>query len=255
MSMRFLLLALVPIMLLAAACSGDDDELVKNADGLFVVERLDLEGGSYEIGYQDRIVPALESPYPALVARVNGESITGEMLTLKQAELAVQLRQYPEIAEQSGMPDEFLALVEPAFENADPLELLIDDVLLQQAAVRLGYVPSYEEVVERARDFDAAAEAAEATLAQSSPELLVLAEDRRVRLGYPEGDTASDPIRVAGFQDNLAIRNLEKAECDERDPTGGIEDFDPLHTGRDCLAFLASERAAADIEVYVRWVD
>ena len=252
MSMRFLLLALVPIMLLAAACSGDDDELVKNADGLFVVERLDLEGGSYEIGYQDRIVPALESPYPALVARVNGESITGEMLTLKQAELAVQLRQYPEIAEQSGMPDEFLALVEPAFENADPLELLIDDVLLQQAAVRLGYEVSYEKALEIARDIDAAAKRA---VAEASPELLEMAEDRRVRLGYPAGDTASDPLRVAEFQVNRGTYDLQQAECDERDPTGGIEDFDPLHTGRDCLAFLDAERENANIDYFVVWAD
>ena len=242
-----ILLAILLFVAAGAAC-GDDD-------GLTSISRLEFDPAQHVPRiFAEEIVP-VPHDYPDVVARVNGEAITGEMLTLKQAELAVQLRQYPEIAEQSGMPDEFLALVEPAFENADPLELLIDDVLLQQAAVRLGYVPSYEEVVERARDFDAAAEAAEATLAQSSPELLVLAEDRRVRLGYPEGDTASDPIRVAGFQDNLAIRNLEKAECDERDSVRGVEDFDPLRTGPDCLAFLDAERENAVIEYFVVWAD
>ena len=96
MSMRFLLAA-VPILLLAAACGGEG-----GSDGLERISRLNLEGTRYEIGYQDRIVPPIASPYPALVARVNGETITGAMLTLKQVELAVRLQNYPELAEQAG---------------------------------------------------------------------------------------------------------------------------------------------------------
>lgn len=60
MSMR-ILLALVPVLLLAAACGGD-------GDGPERIQRLNLDGTRYEIGYQDRIVPPIASPYPVLVA-------------------------------------------------------------------------------------------------------------------------------------------------------------------------------------------
>ena len=249
MSMKLLLFA-VPTLLLAAACGGGD------GDGLERIQRLNLDGTRYEVGYQDRIVPPIASPYPVLVARVNGEEVTGAMLTLKQVELAVLLQNYPELAEQSGLPDEILAVVDAAFDEADPLELLIDDVLLQQAAVRLGYVPPYEEVVERARNLDKSASAAEAVLAQSSPDQVAMFKEQQLRLGYPEGDTASDPVRIAAFRDNLAIRNIREAECEELDPNRGIENFDPVRTGsNDCGEFLVAERENADIEYFVVWAE
>lgn len=250
MSMRFLLLALASIMLLAAACGGDN-ELVKNADGLYVIERLNLKGGSYEIGYQDRIVPALSSPYPAGVAVVNGELITGAMLTLKQVELAVQLQHFPELMEQSGAPDELLGIAEDAFENADPLELLIEDVLLQQAAVRLGYEVSYEEALEIARERDAVTEA---MMAEASPEILLFAEDRR-RLGFPDGNMAADPFSVAEFREAKSNSDLREAECDQTEPSSDIENFDPIRTGPDCTAFLAAERENAAVEYFVVWAE
>ena len=245
--LKVLIVLALLMFVVAAACGGGD------GDGLQRIHRLNLEGTQYEIGYRDRIVPPIASPYPALVARLNGEQITGTMLTLKQVELAVRLQNYPELAEQSGMPDEMLAVIDAAFDEADALALLIDDVLLRQAAVRLGYVPSYEEVVERARDLD---ESQETVAAKAPPDLLEFVEERRVRLGYPEGDTASDPVRIAEFQDNLAIRNIREAECEELDPNKGIENFDPLRTGsNDCSVFLASERENAEIEYFVVWAD
>ena len=245
-----LLLTLVPVLFLAGACGGGD------GDGLERIRRLNLEGTRYEIGYRDRIVPPIASPYPALVALVNGERITGTMLTLKQVELAVRLQNYPELAEQSGIPDELLAVIEAAFEEADSLELLLDDVLLQQATVRLGYVPSSEEVLDVARDLDESGTAAEAVLAQSSPEQLAMFKEQQQRLGFPEGDTASDPVRIAELRDNLAMRNLRQAECDQSEPSSDLENFDPVRTGsNDCSDFLAEERENSDIEYFVVWAE
>ncbi len=248
MSMR-ILLAVLPLLLLAAACGGGD------GDGPEQISRLNLEGTRYEIGYQDRIIPPIASPYPALVARVNGEPITGQMLTLKQVELAVRVQQYPELAEQVGLTDEMLVIIDAAFEKANPLELLLEDILLEQAAARLGYIPSYEEVVERARDLDESAVAAEATLAQSSPEQVAMFKEQQLRLDYPEGDRASDPVRIADLRDNLSIWNLRESECDQKELTSDIENVDWVRTGPDCSAFLAAERENAEIEYFVAWAE
>ncbi len=153
--------------------------------------------------------------------------------------------------EQSGAPEELLEIAEDAFENADPLELLIEDVLLRQAVVRLGYEISYEDALVIARDRDAVTEA---IMAEASPELLLFAEDRR-RLGFADGHTATDPFSVAEYRESKSLSNLREAECDEKEPSSDIEDFDPIRLGSDCSAFLATERENADIEYFVVWAE
>ncbi len=238
MSMK-LLLALVPIMLLAAACGGGDGEA---GDALLSIERLDLE--DVELQPSDLFEPSFPNPYPDVVATVNGEEIAGEALVFQQ--VSFELGRQRILALGAPLQDPWMAGIEPT----DPLEALIDDALLGQAVVRLGLLPTYQEAVEYTRKQEETALIVETS---SDPGLVEEAREFRRLSGFPMEDWASDDDVVKEYRKSMGMILLRAQECGRLatpTPPGFTGSF-----GVDCTEFLASEREDADIEYFVVWAE
>ena len=241
MSMR-LLLAAVPILLLAAACGGGagDVDLVKNTDSLQMIEPLDFEGE--EVEFADLFPPVFESSYPEVLATVNGDPITRDMLVFMQVSGELRRR---DLMEQDGvMRDQFVAQID----GTDPLETLIEEAVRNQAILRLGLLPTYEEAVEYTRTQEELAKHPRGVVQPGS-------EERSRELfrlqGYSYADWASNETLVEGYRMSLGFVELRRQECMSTLPPPN----ENVLTGPDCAEFLAQERENADIEYFVVWAE
>ncbi len=218
-----LLLAIVPVMLLAAACGGGDGE---TDDALLSIERLEFE--NVELQPSDVFEPSFPNPYPDVVATVNGEEITGDALVFQQMWLELVRQRTTEF--DAPLQSPWMADIE----SIDPLEALIEDELLDQAVARLGLLPTYQDAVEYTRK-------------QEETALIVeTSSDPGGLRGFSLEDWASDEEVVEEYRRGMGIAALRRQEC--ADP------FTPVQT-IDCSAFLAIERDNADIEYFVVWAE
>lgn len=235
MSMRFLLAA-VPILLLAVACGGGDGDrdLVKNADGLYVIERLDFEGR--ELTLADGFNPALAEQYPNVIVRVNDMEIPAVDLAVSLVGLELSRREALEAHEilQESMLEEIDAV--------DPLEQLVDIQLLALAAEHLGYVPTLEEASKEATRVEAMYATA-GTLADD------MAKINRAR-GWPIVDWAESDAVIEAFQRHGGVMSVQLEVCD-----GPVVNWSNSLIIHDCAEFLAGERENAEIEYFVVWAE
>ena len=249
MSMR-ILLALVPVLLLAVACgdSDGDRDLVKNADGLYLIERLDLTNVPLEIS--DIIEPSIKNPYPDVVARVNGEEITGEDLFSKQVAQELVLRE--------AIPNylHVVLLMDTGGDIETPLESLIDERLLNQAILRLDlapldadyYLSILEEDLVRYREFATLEEIGEERRREYATAVEEIEDALRLQDLPLEGWAASGPLHEK-YRMGRGLVALVRSECSfifanyER----------PLRSS--CGEFLVTERENADIEYFVVWAE
>ncbi len=235
-------LAAVPILLLAAACGGGDgaEDGAGNTANLQVIERFDFDGVELEVA--DMFPPVLESSYPDVVATVNGEPITRQVLVFIQVSGELSRR---DLLEGDGvMRDQLVAQID----GTDPLETLIEEALTHQAIVRLGLLPSYEEAVEFTREQEEQAKHPQGTVQPGSEE----ASRERFRLqGFSYADWASNERLVEGYRMGLGVVELHRQECMSYLPPPNED----VLTGPDCAAFLAEERENADIEYFVAWAE
>jgi hypothetical protein len=132
----------------------------------------------------------------------------------------------------------------------DPLEALIDEVLLRQATERLGLLPSHEEAATLARQAEEAfvSGVEEAGSAEGFHEML------RV-MGWPDHDWDTNDLIIETYRQGTGRDLLRRAHCDQRTPQPATALLGFYGGGYDCSAFLARERENADIVYYVRWDD
>lgn len=229
------------IAALAAACGGGG-----GGGGRVAVRRLDLE--DVALTMKDYFDPAIPSPYPAVVAEVNGVPITGESLVRAQVRLELGRRQTTEYQSMDVFPEEHITEEFTKLKSTDPLEELIDDELERQAVERLGYLPSYEEAVANTREQEAA-------FFYVPPGAQLQRDDRITMLdllGWPHENWADDPDVVETHRQGMGIGELRRERCKRESAT---EDYLSLTVRWDCSEFLRRERQRADIVYYVKWAD
>ncbi len=245
MSMRFLLAA-VPVLLLAAACGGGDGavNLVKNADGLYVIERLDLAKG--DLALADIVDPSVPNPYPKVVATVNGEEITGDDLVVMEISRELERRGILKLDDSS---------LQHALEYSTaigPLDALVEFALMRQAVSRLGLLASEEAAIEYTRGM----EITYLNSKEGAANLEGINFDAVVELlrlqGFPSEDWSSNDELVEQHRETLGLLALRQQEC-LASPTPSLASF--IHFGLDCADFLAEERENADIEYFVVWAE
>ncbi|MEX0787043.1 MAG: hypothetical protein WD939_10440 [Dehalococcoidia bacterium] len=235
-----LILTLIFVGALAlAACGGGGEEPVE----VVSIRPVDFEG--VELTMADSFDPPFVDHYPDVVAEVNGEPITGRQLVQVQAATELGLR------ETSTLQSRFLQseYLEQA-EGTDPLEKLIDDLLLRQAVERLDLLPPYETAVGFTSTQEANFLHPRGTI---EPENRAEVQELLDLQGYPAEDWASNPDVVEGYRQGLGLGALRGRECTPTTPI--ITGINLVSTGPDCSEFLAHERQNADIVYYVRWVD
>jgi hypothetical protein len=227
------------VMLTGAFCTsvGEKDEVVQ-----VPVERLDLAGA--ELTIEDLFNLRFENDYPAVVATVNGEEISGDALSRQQVSLELSRRSADRVDENLGgatsYADELAA--------QDPLEALIDETLKHQAIERLGLLPSDEEAIEYTREQEESFRSAVVTNPENREQTL---EFLRMQ-GFPESDWASSENVVEGYGWSMAMARLLNDVC--RNATE-VRGYVNTSTSHNCDAFIAAEREDADIVYYVRWAD
>ena len=245
MSKRYLP-ALIVLFLLVTAAAGLI--ITIGTDGRTPITRLNFDPEAHVLRVFGDVVPPVLHDYPDVVATVNGEKLTGDDLMARQVRLA-----WTRSALEGYLPrnDEQFAPLLEQFDTADPLVLVIDEELLRQAVLREGTLASRAEVEQSLRENEADVYREDRNW---NPGELAEYEETLVSYGYPLRDWAADEGIVESLRMRRGVNNLGELFCDgvpespfDRDLTG--------ITGYDCDAFLAAERAAADIEVYVRWVD
>ncbi len=245
MSKRSSVILLVILLLVAAGAACSD------GDGLASISRLDFDPEDHFLNVFGDVVPPVEHDYPDVVARVNGETITGNDLMTSVVQLEHDRLSFERIVSQAGLIDEESVPLLDQFGKANPLEMVINEALLRQAVLREGTLASREEVEVSLREQEARMYSARF---DRTPEELAELQEGLLLYGYPATDWASDDQIVEYLRMSQGIQYLSGRVCDE--PPEMFLDRDPTRpTSHDCSAFLASERAAADIEVYVRWAD
>jgi hypothetical protein len=227
-------------MLAAALCTsvGEKEKVVQ-----IPIERLDLAGA--ELTFEDYLNPQFANDYPAVVATVNGEEITGEALVRQQVSLELSRRSVLENLE--NMPQFFQEQLED-IEATDPLESLIDDELERQAIERLGLLPTYDEAVVYTDE----AEAAFYDAGDGASDGREAALNMMRLQGLPTTNWASSEQLVEAYRRGAGKASLLQEVC--RSPTPEMGFLNVTNT-RDCSDFLAEEREDADIVYYVRWAD
>jgi len=245
--LRLALVAAVMVALLAAlACSGGGDDEVQRVP----VRHLDFSGA--ELTVADFFDPPFANEYPEVVAKVNGEPITGEALASRQVMLERSRRQLRMDLTGAALPELASSQLEE-IESIDPLEALIEAELMRQAVERLDLLPSHEEAVQFTREQE------ESFL---HPKGTASPENRRQTLealrlqDWPAENWASDERVVEGYRRSMGIGRLRGQECDD---VGGSKEPTPsvfvAHVGKDCSEFLKKERTRADIIYFVQWAD
>ncbi len=240
---RQVALALLGLFVVVSlACRGGDDD-----GGLIAVRRLDLE--DMALTAENYVTPpaSLLGTYPAVVAAVNAEPISGDALVAEQVRLELGRRNLVgDLGEQ--LPEELLRQQLQELDAGDALESLINDALKSRAAERLGFLPSYQEAAEYARQYEQYLKDA---LERGSPdERRQLEEGLRVSGQLKEG-WSSDPHWVDSFRRQMGLAQLQDRYCSAA-PT---QDRLTLQSRRDCTDVLRRERQHADIVYFVRWSD
>ncbi len=239
------LLAVLVFVSVGAACGDGDD------DGLVRIKRLEFDVSEHALRVYGEVVPPVAHSYPDVVARVNGEAMTGDALMEREVRLENERLSYERNMSQVGLTEEEMAPLIAQFEEADPLELLIEDALLRQAVAREGTLASREEVEESLRLQE---ESILAGLERLNSEDRAEFEAAIRLMGYPESDWPSDERIVEYLRGQGGLARLREQVCGE--PPDSPMERDPMRPGgRDCAAFLTAERAAADIVYFVRWAD
>ena len=172
------------------------------------------------------------SPYPEVVATVNGEPIGG--LALAQVEQAFE--------EQAKRQPQDLPLPQQ-----DPLDFLIDQHLMLQAADRLGLTPTRQEVEAYARMW-------EARLNDLPLEQRLEFETLMAAQGLPTEDFTDNETLMAAYEQSLKLVKLreymrQQVAQEQRIP---VDRVTPAQVAEAMEAFLAAERAKADIVVLLR---
>ena len=245
MSKRYLP-ALIVLFLLVTAAAGLI--ITIGADGRTPITRLNFDPEAHVLRVFGDVVPPVLHDYPDVVATVNGEKLTGDDLMARQVQLVADRLTLENVVSRAD--DEFAPLFEQ-FDRADPLELVIDEELLRQAVLREGTLASRAEVEQSLRENEADVYREDRNW---NPGELAEYEETLVSYGYPLRDWAADEGIVESLRMRRGVNNLGELFCDgvpespfDRDLTG--------ITGYDCDAFLAAERAAADIVYFVRWAN
>ncbi len=101
--------------------------VTRGADARILVTRLDVTGEDRFLNVYGEVTPPLHHNYPAFVARVNGELLTGDDLLAQQFRL-LENRRTLEFG-VSPSDTEYGSLF-TQFAQADPLVLLIEEALL-----------------------------------------------------------------------------------------------------------------------------
>ena len=245
MSKRYLP-ALIVLFLLVTAAAGFI--ITIGADGRTPITALEFDPEKHVLRVFGDVVPPVLHDYPDVVATVNGEKLTGDDLMERQVRLVADRLTLENVVSRAD--DEFAPLFEQ-FDRADPLELVIEEALIRQAVLREGTRMSREEAQESLRDNEAHINNG---FADDPPEQRAEFDAMLIAIGYPLRDWAGDDRIVENLRMQRGIGTLAKLVCDSRPDSPFERDF-TRNTGYDCTAFLAAERAAADIEVSVRWVD
>lgn len=227
------------LVLSGVACGGGDNDV----EDLVAIARIDLSRA--ELSVADVSDPVVPEEYPDVVARVNGEEITGRSLAVRQVMLELSRRSQAEWMEM--FPGEIPRLVLEEIEATDPLEALIEDTLLKQIAAREGLMPSRQEVMQFAREqqelFERRLEE-EAGLAEIEAWAHIHDLDG---VAWSENEAVIEQYRVS-----QALARARREFCDPfATPFDGLT----LRTDYDCASFLAAERGRADLEYFVRWID
>ncbi len=242
MQKRYVPALIVLILLVAAACGGG------SGGGIVSIQRLDFDPEDHIVNVFGHSVPPVPHEYPAVVATVNGEALTGDALMARQVQLVWTRDSL--LGSVSRSDEEFAPLIEQ-FDTADPLKLVIDEALLRQAVLREGTLASRTDVEQSLRENEADLYSEDRGW---KPGELAEFQETVIAYGYPLHDWAADDGIVEDLRMRRGIGNLGKLACDGIPESPFDHDLTSI-TGYDCDAFLAAERAAADIEIYVRWVD
>lgn len=240
-TLAILLIFLMAPFIATACGGGDGDDRVK-------IRHLDLDG--VELSWADYFDPPLADQYPLVVADVTRVPITGQALAAEQV-----LRELTRRQAAQGSDDPIAGeLLDPQLtetESTDPLDALIDDEVLRQAAERLGFLPSYEEAVEYTREseeqYQEAIAGASADERQSMQDLLQLQ-------GFPDQDWAADDNVVDVIRQGMGLARLRSAVCETSAPST-LGPVNLISSGWDCSEFLAEQRTDADIRYFVKWED
>lgn len=225
--------------LVAAACGGGGD-----APEPVVIERLDFSG--VDLSVEEYVDPPFTDQYPDVVAKVNGEEVTSRILASGQVLLEMSRRGLLDESYEV-FPEGYVAALLADVESTDPLEAAVEELLLQQAAERLGLLPSYEEAQEFARSQQAGFYEED-----SSPEERAELEQSRLGRRVSSDDWGLDPEVVEIYRRSGGVGELRSSQCD---PAPTVEQIGISVTNRDCAAFLEEERSRAEIVYFVRWAE
>jgi hypothetical protein len=226
--------------------SGDESALA-------VIHRLQLAHAQLNSIYF--LNPPPPNDYPAVVATVDGASISGDALASRQVVLELNKRQWLKTL-PADVPSDFVTQHLGDIDAEDPLDYLIDQELERQAVIRLGYTPSEEDAAALAAKIEEVTKQ-DMQAATATPG----AEQQYVELnaaqGLPASNWASDTAYVNRTRAVLGDIRLRKSICSQPTPTQ-TPTLNELFSGNNCAAyrdFLQRERKHADIVYFVRWAD
>lgn len=234
-----LIAAAIALLLFIPSSQKDGDVVLIEPLALRGVDGIDLE-----TAYLLAVAPT--NAYPPVVAKVNGVPVTGDALAIEQASLELSRRQ---LASDDAFPQDVIDQQLETIARTDPLESLIDDELLRQAAERRGLYPSYEDGVASVNELQAMFGA----VALEEPQDLSPYDRKKwndVVDAFVAGQWSADPARVQRIRDSQAIAQLRTAACTDIRPTP------PTFSGqfnKDCSALLRQERVTQDIVYFVQW--
>jgi hypothetical protein len=263
--MRLAMLGGLAAMALApVACGGRGGGSVKYAPTVVPIKHFDFSGINLGVG-QFQHPPGVDQ-YPAVVATVNGQPVTGEALARQEVAIESSKRSAADLA--ARIPDPRPGITPATQTPKDPLDGAIDEQLKQQAIRRLGLLPPHAEAVQYTRDQEATIEKgwADATPELRDQEIAMLRDE-----GFPASDWGSSDVAVSFYSQLMALMKLGSVCSKYRTPVpratqppvsspssnvNAIAAFASTYVGStNCSGFLASERKHADIVYYVRWAD
>jgi hypothetical protein len=241
-------LAAIALAFVACGGGGGGTGSVKYAPTVVPIKHLDLSG--IDLGVEQFQHPPFADQYPAVVATVDGQPVTGEALARQEVAIESSKRSAADLA--ARFPDLRPGITPATQPPKDPLDGAIDEQLKQQAIHRLGLLPAHDEAVQYTRDQEATIEKGWAV---ATPELREQEMSMMRAEGFPASDWGSSDVAVSFYSQLMALIKLGSVCHRYETPvlaTSGLS-FQP--SGPECAAFLANERKHADIVYYVRWAD
>jgi hypothetical protein len=170
--------------------------------------------------------------YPDIVATVNGDPI-GALALARAEALATEAAKTPP---PSNLPSP----------QGDPLDGLIDQMLLAQAADRLGLQPTRAEVEEYAQK-------EEERLRDLPADQRLQWEAQQRALGLPTENFTDSETLMSVYEQSLKLVNLRRylREQVAREEGIPVDQVTPPQEGEAMKAFVICERAKADVVVLV----